>query len=77
MKTNFLLHTVANHERWDTLAYLYYADQYAFGEIIRANPALAITDTLPVGAEVLIPIRVADEGNSTNTAINLELPPWM
>lgn len=75
MTTKFLLHTVVNHERWDTLAYLYYADQYAYGEIIRANPALAITDTLPVGAEVLIPIRIAEQGNLPTTTY--EVPPWM
>ena len=51
-------HISVEGERWDSLAWKYYGDPYAYGRIIAANPALDITPLLPPGVPILIPICV-------------------
>ena len=74
MKFKALKHTVTAGERWDTLAWRYYGNPFAYGKLIEANPALNITPVLPSGATVLIPLlSVAEQAAQTNAA---RLPFW-
>lgn len=69
----YMTHIARQGERWDSIAYRYYANPLAYGELIRANPHLPITPTLSAGAVVAVPIVA-----STNaTVIKQELPPWL
>ncbi len=43
-------------ERWDTIAYNVYGDAGLSAGIIAANPAVPITDKLPAGTVLEIPI---------------------
>ena len=73
----FLRHTVVQGERWDLLAWTYYADATRYEAILRANPDLR--DGLgqwptvpPMGAIVLIPVL-----NMPAAATVEGLPPWV
>lgn len=77
-ETNELLrHRVIQGERWDTLAWAYYADPARYEPILRANPDLR--DALgqwpmvpPVGALLLIPVLLRDAAPKQEG-----LPPWV
>ena len=71
MSIGFLEHTVAQFERWDTIAFMYYGDANEFRLIVDANPAVAADDVIAPGTVLLIPIIGAVE-NAT-----LEVPPWL
>lgn len=58
-------------ERWDTLAWRYYADPLRYEPIIAANPQVPIMAILPAGLRLAIPVLAALP--STDTA---DLPPW-
>ncbi len=74
----FLKHTVIQGERWDTLAWEYYADASRYEEILRANPGLRdVLGQWPVvpteGTILLIPVL-----NQVGTPLPVEaLPPWI
>lgn len=57
-------------DRWDTIAYKAYGDPHLITPIVEANPTVAITDVLPAGITIKIPVR---ERPSIDTAL---LPPW-
>jgi phage tail protein X len=69
-------HVIKAGERWDTLAWKYYGDPYAYGRIIEANPALDIGTQLPSGTIVLIPIMSLAQAQSAEQLAASELPPW-
>ena len=74
MKIKALKHTVTAGERWDTLAWRYYGDPFAYSRIIEANPALNIVPVLPAGATVLVPLlTVAQQAAQRDTS---RLPFW-
>lgn len=73
-KMRALVHTVAGLERWDTLAWRYYGNPFAYGRLIEANPALDIGITLPEGARVLVPLLTTDEVQVQRDAA--QVPPW-
>jgi phage tail protein X len=74
MKIKALKHTVTAGERWDTLAWRYYGDPFAYGRIIEANPALNIVPVLPAGVTVLVPLlTVAQQVAQRDTS---RLPFW-
>lgn len=74
MKIKALKHTVVAGERWDTLAWRYYGDPFAYGRIIEANPALNIVPVLPAGVTVLVPLMsVAEQATQRDTS---RLPFW-
>lgn len=74
MKIKALKHTVTAGERWDTLAWRYYGDPFAYGRIIEANPALNIVPVLPAGVTVLVPLlTVAQQVTQRDTS---RLPFW-
>lgn len=74
MKIKALKHTVTAGERWDTLAWRYYGDPFAYGRIIEANPALNIVPVLPAGVTVLVPLlTVVQQAAQRDTS---RLPFW-
>lgn len=69
----FMTHIAKQGERWDSIAYRYYANPFAYGVLLQANPQLPITATLPAGAVVAVPIV----SPSDDKAVAQELPPWL
>ncbi|GAB6035883.1 tail protein X [Fundidesulfovibrio butyratiphilus] len=68
---SYIIHTVADGDRWDLLAWRYYADPYAYERILAANPHVAMAPVLTAGQRLLIPVI------TSSTAIASEdLPPW-
>ena len=67
----FRIHTTKEGDRWDLIAYKYYADVTKMDAIIAANPFVPITPTLEAGIELQVPIL--EEANT----ITEGLPPWM
>lgn len=71
MTQNVLKHTVKQGERWDNLAYHYYADALEYSRIIDANPHLSFYEVLPTGVTVFIPVLQVKPTN------NEDMPPWL
>lgn len=69
-------HVVIDGQRWDTLAWQYYGNPFAYGRIIEANPAIDIGAQLPSGVTVLIPVIPLAEVRSSGQIANEDLPPW-
>lgn len=69
-------HITTAGERWDTLAWRYYGDPYAYGRIIEANPALNIGTALPSGTMVLIPVMPLAQAQLAQQLVAEDLPPW-
>ncbi|MEX3614359.1 MAG: tail protein X [Burkholderia gladioli] len=67
-------HVTRDGERWDTLAWQYYGDPFAYGQIIAANPAADIKPTLPGGLVLLIPVLSLEAQDAQHAKENL--PPW-
>ena len=73
----FLKHTVVQGQRWDSLAWIYYADASRYEAILRANPELRYRNgqwptVPPVGAVILIPVLYMP------ATLPVEgLPPWV
>lgn len=65
-----LTHITKSGDRWDLLAWHYYGDASAYGGIIAANPHVALSDCLPSGVTLVIPI--IDPPHTTE-----DLPPWL
>ena len=50
------MYLVKEGDRWDTIAYKFYGDPYAYEIIIRANPEFLCKPYPPPGAKLRIPI---------------------
>lgn len=72
MASGFVEHITSDGDRWDSLAWKYYGDPYAYERIIRANPAVPIIPILPAGIRLLIPVIDPPQPAETGP-----LPPWM
>ena len=59
-----------DNDRWDLIAYEFYSDATLYEPIIKANPDIPITPTLPAGLNLQIPILEDKE------EIEFILPPW-
>lgn len=70
--SGYLPHTAIEGQRWDTLAWLYYGDAYAYERIVAANPHIPLAATLPGGVTVYIPIIEVPATQSSSE----NLPPW-
>lgn len=73
----YIRHTAIDGERWDTLAWKYYADAARYEPILRANPTLRSPSgqwptVPPVGAQLLIPVINMAESKPVEG-----LPPWV
>jgi phage tail protein X len=74
---DYIEHIAIEGERWDTLAWRYYADATRYEPILRANPGLRRESGQwpampPAGAKVLIPILPRPAAQSSDG-----LPPWL
>ena len=65
-------YTTIDGERWDNVAYKAYGNAAMIKPIIEANPNVLITDRIPVGTVLNIPI-LQDEQVLTDQEL---LPPW-
>lgn len=52
----YVIHKVAQNERWDDLARIYYGDCFKFLPIIEANPTVEISPFLQIDTNIIIPI---------------------
>lgn len=64
-----VVHVTTEGDRWDTLAWRYYGDPWAFERIIAANPSIPIRPRLPGGLTVFVPVIEA-------AARTEDMPPW-
>lgn len=59
-------------DRWDTIAFKAYGDAFNVKPIIDANKELYLTEIIPAGRRILIPIIESEE----ETISANDLPPW-
>jgi hypothetical protein len=67
---DYTTYTTIEGDRWDTVAWKAYGDANRYTEIAEANRAVPLTDILPAGLTLRIPVLVEAELDT-----NL-LPPW-
>ncbi|AOZ50882.1 tail protein X [Chromobacterium vaccinii] len=67
----FLKHICQEGERWDQIAWRYYGDVGQMVMLIAANPQAPISETLPAGTQLAIPLLEARDEAALD-----ELPPW-
>lgn len=70
-KQPVIAHTIKQNERWDLLAYQYYGNVNEMGRLMDANPHLSLSEVLPVGETLLVPVLQVKTTNQD------DLPPWM
>jgi phage tail protein X len=66
----YLEHVTRAGERWDLIAWTYYGDPSLYGQLVLANPAVAVEPVLEAGIRLQIPVV---QKSVTMTA---GLPPW-
>lgn len=59
-------------DRWDTIAFKAYGDATMIKPIIDANREVYLTEIVPAGSRILVPII---ENEETTTSADM-LPPW-
>jgi phage tail protein X len=67
---SFILHITTAGERWDLLAWQYYADPTDYSPIIMANPNVPIEPVFDAG--ILIAVPILQKG----AVVTVSLPPW-
>lgn len=72
MDSGFITYTTIEGDRWDNLSYRAYGDPMLYGIITAANPLVPITDLIPGGTQLSIPI-IDTAVSSLDTSL---LPPW-
>lgn len=72
MAVTYIPYTTIEGDRWDNLANRAYGDPMLYGIITAANPYVPITDIIPGGTELVIPITAA----GTSGVDSSLLPPW-
>lgn len=67
----YLTHITKAGERWDLLAHRYYDDTNKMVLLMECNPQLSLSEVLPSGVVVYIPLLAPPVVNS-----GAGLPPW-
>ncbi len=67
---SFILHITTAGERWDLLAWQYYADPTDYSPIIMANPSVPIEPVFDAGISIAVPIL------QKSAVVTVSLPPW-
>jgi phage tail protein X len=67
---SFILHITTAGERWDLLAWQYYADPTDYSPIIMANPNVPIEPVFDAGMQIAVPIL------QKSAVVTVSLPPW-
>lgn len=57
-------------DRWDTIAWKAYGDANLYPQIAEANPDVPLSDVLPAGTRLLVPVLERPEIDKS------VLPPW-
>lgn len=70
--SSFTQYRTIQGDTWPLIAYKAYGDSMEFVRIIDANKPLEITEVLPSGLQINIPI-LEETGNGVQSAL---LPPW-
>lgn len=70
-KQDYLTYTSLEGDRWDLIAYRFYGDIDQMTRIIEANPNMTLSEVLPTGTKLYIPIIAGLPPN------NKDLPYWM
>ncbi|MCK9264419.1 MAG: tail protein X [Deltaproteobacteria bacterium] len=65
----FLQHITTDGERWDMISWRYYRDVAYIGMLIEQNPHAPVSDALPSGIKLRIPVI-------ESSADTEGLPPW-
>lgn len=68
--SRFTKYITVEGDRWDNIAYRAYGNPNEVEALIFANPSVPVTDVLPPGLELLVPIKDDPEVQQSN------LPPW-
>jgi len=68
--SQFIVHVTTAGERWDLLAWRYYADPTDYSPIIMANPNVPIEPVFDAGISIEVPLQQKVAVVTTN------LPPW-
>lgn len=68
----FITHITSAGERWDLLAWQYYADATLFSPIIQTNPQIPIEAVFEAGLVIGVPLLMVNP--AVSNAANL--PPW-
>ncbi|MDR0476562.1 MAG: tail protein X [Desulfobulbaceae bacterium] len=58
------------NDAWDAIAYRLWGEERLFVALLKANPEHLDTVLFPAGVELRVPLK-------PESAIKLELPPWM
>lgn len=72
MNEPVLTHQICAGERWDSLAWRYYADIAEIPRLIHANPHLALCEVLPQGQILFVPILKVRQHNQADMPIWLQ-----
>ncbi|MGA9725303.1 MAG: tail protein X [Candidatus Binatus sp.] len=67
---SFILHITTAGERWDLLAWQYYADPTDYSPIIMANPNVPIEPVFDAGISIAVPIL------QKSAVVIVSMPPW-
>jgi phage tail protein X len=67
---SFILHITTAGERWDLLAWQYYADPTDYSPIIMANPNVPIEPVFDAGISIAVPIL------QKSAVVTVSMPPW-
>lgn len=71
MTSPYIEHITQAGDRWDLLAWEYYADATLYGPIIQANPAVEIVGVFDAGVLLQIPIL-----QQASAMVSAPPPPW-
>lgn len=72
MNEAVLTHQICAGERWDSLAWRYYADVGEMARLIHANPHLALCESLPQGQILFVPILKVRQRSQADMPIWLQ-----
>lgn len=72
MTAEYTEYMTRENDAWDYIAWIHYDDPTAMGDIIRANPQIAILPFLPAGLRIAVPVR----GDVRPALSNAQRPPW-
>lgn len=69
---NHIKYITKEGDTWTLIAHRAYGDATKCVDILKANPNVAATDTLPANITIFVPVQEV----SSNTVNTSDLPPW-
>lgn len=68
--SEFYSYVTEDKDRWDLIAYKFYANPNKYEEIIKANPTIKANPVLTAGIKLKIPVLQEEQ------TIKFEVAPW-